>query len=64
MNKDEFDNSRKIGLFKATINPYGDRILEGEPWLKKFHMVTSEVQFRITTALYLQYFHHFSLYIM
>lgn len=43
MDRRVFEDRRRIGTVKAAINMYGERILEGNPSMKKSQMDLPEV---------------------
>lgn len=48
MERGENNSRRRIGSFKADINMYGERNLEGSAALRKPHLEILEVQFQTT----------------
>ena len=48
MERGEYNNRRRIGSFKANINKYGERNLEGSAAVRKPHLEISEVLFLTT----------------
>ena len=58
MNREVFDDKRRIGSVKAAIRLYGDRILEDSSSFRKPQMDISEVSFKKKTMKPLM-FHYF-----